>query len=261
MDDARKNAEDAKRRLLAIIKRLQDEFGIAKEAGQGKFAKFIDEATAKIEAEKGEWEKKKQEALDADSKAEPMVQQALKARLDTMEGKKKVAWDGELQKFEDKKTEFNEKWAVKKKELEARVEVLKQKIKQIDDNLAAFLNGIQSKMAKRSKNRDKDARNVLAGEKGEKKEDMEEEGSVNAPDDADTAIKKAMVDSEKQAQVANNANANKLHHKNATKAVAPEKPKPCVDATQNKWLCEKAKANKCTDPNSAVLCAKTCGKC
>merc|ERR1719329_1128801 len=111
MDEARKNAEDAKRRLLAIIKRLQDEFGIAQETGQGKFAKFIDEATGKIEAEKADWEKKKAEALEADAKAEPVIQQALKARLDTMESKKKVAWDGELQKFEDKKTEFNEKWA------------------------------------------------------------------------------------------------------------------------------------------------------
>ena len=261
MDDARKNAEDAKRRLLAIIKRLQDEFGIAKEAGQGKFAKFIDDATNKIEAERGDWDKKKAEALEADAKAEPVIVQALKARLDTMEGKKKVAWDSELQKFEDKKVEFNEKWAVKKKELEARVEVLKGKIKQIDDNLKAFLDGIQNKMAKRSKNRDKDARNVLAGEKGEKKEEMEEEGSVNAPDDADTAIKKAMVDSEKQAQVSNAANGHKMHHKNATKAEAPEKPKPCVDATQNKWLCIKAKEKNCADPNSAILCAKTCGKC
>jgi len=261
MDEARKNAEDAKRRLLAIIKRLQDEFQIAQETGQSKFAKFIDEATGKIEAEKGDWDKKKAEAIEADAKAEPVIQQALKARLETMEGKKKIAWDSELQKFEDKKTEFNEKWAVKKKELEARVEVLKQKIKQIDDNLKAFIDGIQAKMAKRSRNREKDARNVLAKEKGEKTEEMEDEGSVNAPDDADSAVKKAMVDSEKQAQATNKANGVKLHHKNTTKATPQEKPKPCVDATSNKWLCEKAKANKCTDPNSAVLCAKTCGKC
>jgi hypothetical protein len=261
MDEARKNAEDAKRRLLAIIKRLQDEFAIAQETGQGKFAKFIDEATGKIEAEKADWEKKKAEALEADAKAEPVIQQALKARLDTMASKKQVAWDGELQKFEDKKTEFNEKWAAKKKELEARVAVLKEKIKQIDDNLKAFLDGIQSKMAKRTRNRDKDARNVLAGEKGEKKEEMEDEGSVNAPDDADSAVKKAMVDSEKQAQITNAQSGHKLGHKNTTKPVAAEKPKPCVDATSNKWLCEKAKAMKCADPNSAILCAKTCGKC
>merc|ERR1712146_427646 len=96
--------------------------------------------------------------------------------------------------------------------------------------LEEFLAGIQKKIAVRSKNREKDAANVLKKQKGEKTEDMEEEGSVNAPENPDDAVKKAMVESEKSAQDANKA--NKPHSdKKAPTPTTTAPPKNCEDET------------------------------
>eukprot|EP00947_MAST-08B_sp_MAST-8B-sp1_P002555 g2555.t1 len=256
---AKARAEEAIARLLALIKKLQDEFAASKATATDKFSSFIDSFMARIEKEKADWESKKQASMDADKDSGADVIAALTSRLEEMTQKKSGIWTTETEQAEQKKATFAEKWAMKKKELDARIAKLREQIEAIKKALEEFLAGIQKKIATRSKNREKDAANVLKKQKGEKTDDMEEEGSVNAPENPDDAVKKAMVESEKAAQDANKA--NKPAGAKAPTATTTAPPKKCEDETKNDWICKKAKDQGCPSEFAKKYCRKTCGVC
>jgi len=262
MNAARGRAEEAKNRLLALIKRLQDEYAAAKAEGTARFTSFMEGLAGRIEKEKSEWEKKKADSMAADKDSGDDVLAALKTRLQEMDDKKTAIWTTEAQKMEQKKTEFAETWAASKAELDARIATLREQIKEIEKALAAFIAGIEKKIATRTKNREKDAANVLKKQKGEKLEEMENEGSVNGIEDADETVKKAMIAEEKAAQgVKAGQKKNAKAKPVASASAAPAKPKVCADSTKNAWMCEKAVKNNCENAFAKAHCQKSCKLC
>jgi hypothetical protein len=253
-------AEEAKARLRALIKRLQDEYAASKAKASDSFQAFIGTFASKIDAEKADWEKKKEKALADDAGSGDDVVTAVKAKLEEYTEKKAAVWSVELSQIEAKRGEFVSKWDVKKKELDARIAELKKQIEAIDAELAKFVAELKKKAETRARNRKKDAENILKKQKGEKPEEMEEEGKVSGVTNPDEAIKSAMVASEKAAQASNAANA-KANQAPAKAAEKPKKVVECKDRTKVAWLCDKALANnKCTSQFAVRNCARFCEK-
>jgi hypothetical protein len=269
MQGAKDRAALAKKRLLALIEKLKAEYAASKAKATDALQVYVLENTGKINKVKADWEAKKAATLAGEAKAAPEVISVTKERLAEMEAKKQATWDADTAQIKDNEVLFGEKWTTKQKELDARIAKLMEQLKKIDEMLEAFLAKMEKKVAARSRNREKESKNILAASKGEAQEPMEAEGSVADPMNADDQVKAGMIESEKAAQKENQNAAPHVQQRAQAQTTSTTTPKPCRDEVTfgdgagAGWICEKNHKewkDENNKPNAAPSSGTVCCK-